>query len=229
MTKKGSTKVLKMQNAGKVIKVEKTKRFVLRPNPGKHTIKTTVTAGYILRDLLHITDNNRESTHIIRAKEMLVDKKPIKTINFAIGLQDVIEFPKLKKNYRVTYNKNGLINLIEITADETKYKICKIVKKKITIKGQIQLTTNDGRTIITTNNGYKTKASVKLNLEDNTIKEYYPLEKGRKVFLIGGKYIGQSGTIVGLTKGNMIKRELIKLKIDDREFETTEKNIFVIN
>ena len=229
MTKKGSTKVLKMQRVGKVCKVDKTKRFVLRPNPGKHTINTTVTVGYVLRDLLHITDNNRESIHILRAKEMLVDKKPIKTINYAVGLQDVIEFPKTKKNYRVTYSKNGLIGLIEITADETKYKICKIVKKKITTKGQIQLTTNDGRTIITTNNGYKTKASVKLNLEDNTIKEYYPLENGRKVFLIGGKYIGQSGTIVGITKGNMIKKELVKLKIDDREFETTEKNIFVIN
>ena len=136
MTKKGSTKVLKMQNAGKVCKVEKTKRFILRPNPGKHTLKTTVTAGYVLRDLLHIADNTRESTHIIRAKEILIDKKPIKTVNFAIGLQDVIEFPKLKKNYRVSYSKNGLIGLIEIPSEETNYKICKIVKKKITKKGK---------------------------------------------------------------------------------------------
>ena len=47
--------------------------------------------------------------------------------------------------------------------------------------------------------------------------------------MIGGKYIGQTGTIVGIKKGNMIKKELVKLKIDDKEFETTEKNIFVIN
>jgi len=229
MTKKGSTKVLKMQDAGKVCRVDKKKRFVLRPKPGKHPLKTAVTAGYVLRDLLHIADNNREAIYIIRNKEILIDKKPIKTTNYAIGLQDVIEFPKLKKNYRVTYLKNGLISLIEITPEETKYKICKIIKKKITNKGQIQLTTNDGRTIITTNNGYKTKASIKLDLDDNTIKEYYPLENGRKVFLIGGKYVGQSGIIVNITKGNMIKQELVKLKIDDKEFETTEKNIFVIN
>ncbi len=229
MTKKGSTKVLKTQNVGHVHKVDKKKTFVLRPNSGKHCLDKVVTAGYVLRDLLHLTENNRESTHIIRNREMIIDKKPIKTINFAIGLFDVIEFPKIKKYYKITYKQNGLITLMEINHDETKYKICKIVKKIITKKDQIQLITNDGRTVITTNQAYKTKASIKLDLEDNTIKEYYPLEKGRKVFLIGGKHVGRSGTIISVTKGSMIKKELIKLKIDNKEFETTEKNVFVIN
>lgn len=229
MTKKGSTKVLKTQCAGKVHKVDKKKTFVLRPAAGKHTLLKTVTAGYVLRDLLHLTDNNRESTYLIRNKEMFVDKKPIKSLNYAIGLFDIIEFPKLNKSYKVTFKQNGLITLIEISPDETKHKICKIVKKKITKKGQIQLITNDGRTVLTTNQAYKTKASIKLNLEDNTIKEYYPLEKDRKVFLIGGKHVGKTGTIISVSKGNMIKKELVKLKIDDKELETTEKNVFVIN
>jgi len=229
MTKKGSTKVLKTQNVGKVHKVDKKKTFVLRPNPGKHSLSKVVSAGYILRDILHITENNRESTFLIRNREMIVDKKPIKTINFPIGLFDVIEFPKIKKYYKITYKSNGLITLMEINRDETKYKVCKIVKKLITKKGQIQLVTNDSRTVITTNQAYKTKASIKLDLEDNTIKEYYPLEKARKVFLIGGKHVGKTGIIVSVKKGNMIKQELVKLKIDDKEFETTEKNVFVIN
>jgi small subunit ribosomal protein S4e len=229
MTKKGSTKVLKTQCAGKVFKVDKKKTFVLRPAAGKHTLLKTVTVGYVLRDILHLTENNRESTRVIRHKDMLVDKKPIKSINYAIGLFDIIELPRIKKSYKVTYKQNGLITLIEIGHDETKHKVCKIIKKIITKKGQIQLITNDGRTVLTTNQAYKTKASIKLDLEDNTIKEYYPLEKGRKVFLIGGKHIGKTGTIVSVKKGNMIKKELVKLKIDDKEFETTEKNVFVIN
>lgn len=229
MTKKGSTKVLKTSSVGKVHKVDKKKRFVLRPKAGKHTLKTTVSAGYVLRDLLYLTENNRESTYVIKNKEMYADKKVVKSINYAIGLFDVIEFPRLKKTYKVSYNKNGLINLIEIPAEDAKYKLCKIIKKKITNKNQIQLITNDGRTILTTNNAYKTKASIKLDLEDNLIKEYYPLEAGRKIFLIGGKHIGKTGTIVSITKGNMIKKELVKLKIEDVEFETTEKNVFVIN
>lgn len=229
MTKKGSTRVLKTQNTGKVHKIDKKKRFVLRPNPGKHSLQKVVSAGYVLRDLLHLTENNRESTFIIRNREMLVDKKPVKSINYAIGLFDIIEFPKINKAYKVTYKKNGLITLIEINQEETKYKVCKIVKKMISKKGQTQLITNDGRSVFTTNQAYKTKASIKLDLENNTIKEYYPLEKGRKVFLIGGKHVGKTGTIVSVTKGNMIKKELVKLKIDDKEFETTEKNVFVIN
>ncbi len=229
MTKKGSTKVLKTQTSGKVFRKEKYKTFLLRPNPGKHNLAMSVTAGYILRDILHLADNLREATYIVRNRELLVDKKPVSTVNYPVGLYDVIELPKLKKCYRVSYTKNGLIGLIEIPNEESKYKITKLVRKKITKKGQIHLTTNDGRTIITTNNGYKTKASVKLDLEDNTIKEYYPLEKGRKALLIGGKYIGQTGIITDITKGSMIKKELVRLKVDDKEFETTEKNIFVVN
>ncbi|MFA5746346.1 MAG: hypothetical protein WCX82_02650 [archaeon] len=229
MTKKGSTKVLKTQCVGKVHKIDKNKTFVTRPNPGKHTLKKVVSLGYVLRDILHLTENNRESIYLLRNKEVIVDKKPAKTINLAIGLFDIIEFPKIKKSYKVIYKQNALITLIEINSDETKYKLCKIVKKLITKKGEIQLVTNDGRTVITTNQAYKTKASIKLDLEDNTIKEYYPLEKARKVFLIGGKHIGKSGTIISISKGNMIKKELVKLKIDDKEFETTQNNVFVIN
>ncbi len=229
MAKKGSTTVLKTQNVGFVHKTEKTKTFVIRPNPGKHTLKSVVSLGYVLRDLLHLADNIKEVKYIINNKEIIVDKKPAKTHRLPIGFYDVIEIPKMNKQYRAIILENGLLSLTEIEKEETKYKICKIVKKKLTKKGEVQLTTNDGRSIITTNQAYKTKASVKLDLEDNTIKEYYPLEKGRKVYVIGGKHKGTKGTIENVTKGQMNKADLIKIKIGDHEYETTEKNVFVIN
>lgn len=229
MAKKGSTKVLKTQNVGFVHKSDKKKTFVIRPNAGKHNLKSVVSVGYVLRDLLHLADNTKEVKFIINNRDIIVDKKPAKTYKLPIGFYDVIEIPKLNKQYRAIILENGLLSLTEIPDTETKHKICKIVKKKLTKNGNVQLITNDGRSIITTNQAYKTKASVKLDLEDNTIKEYYPLENGRKVYVVGGKHKGTKGTIVNVTKGQMNKADLIKIKIGEHEYETTEKNVFVIN
>jgi small subunit ribosomal protein S4e len=229
MANKGETKCTKINNVGFVHKVDKSKTFVLKNDCGKHTKNTTVPIGYVLRDLLHFADNKRELTYIINNKEIIVDKKIIKSLNLPVGLHDVIEIPRIKKLFKVIFQNNGLINLVEISEEEAKFKICKIIFKKLIKNNNIQLTTNDGRTLITSNNAYKTKASIKLDLEENTIKEYFPLEEGRDVFIIGGKHVGQKGKIISITPSTMNKQSLIKLKNETTEIETTEKNILVVN
>ncbi len=230
MANKGETKCLKIFNVGHVHKVDKSKRFVLRPKTGKHNLKTTVSIGYILRDILHLADNKKEINYILKNREVVVDKKTILSKNYSVGFYDIIEIPKIDKYYKVTFKKNGEISLIEMNKDDTGYKLCKIISKKIVKKGEIQLKTNDGRTILTTNNAYKTKATIKYNLEDNTIKEYIPLEPKKEVFVVGGRHIGTKATILEIKESTMNKPSLIKLKTnDDEEIETTEKNVFVIN
>jgi small subunit ribosomal protein S4e len=230
MASKGETKCLKSNNIGFVHRFNKSKKFVINVNCGKHNKQNTVSIGYVLRDILHLADNKKEIRYIINNKEVIVDNKTVKEINLPVGIYDVIKIPKLKKIYKVIILESSLINLVEINEDESKYKICKIISKKIIKKNDIQLITNDGRTIITTNNAYKTKASIKLDLEENTIKEYYPLEKGRDVLIIGGKHIGTKAKITSVSDSTINKQSLIKLKSNtDEEFETTEKNVFVVN
>jgi small subunit ribosomal protein S4e len=230
MANKGETKCLKSNNVGFVHKFNKSKKFVISINCGKHNKKNTVSIGYVLRDILHLADNKKELMYIINNKEVLVDNKMVKSINLPVGLYDIIKIPRIKKIYKAVIQENSLINLVEITDKEAKYKICKIIFKKIIKDNNIQLTSNDGRIITTTNNAYKTKASVKLDLEENTIKEYYPLEKGRDVLIIGGKHIGAKGKITNVSNSTINKQSLIKLKsTSGEEFETTEKNVLVVN
>ncbi len=230
MANKGQTKCFKIFNVGRVHKIDKSKIFVFRPKAGKHNLKTTVSIGYVLRDLLHFADNKKEINYIIKNRDVIVDKKIVKSKNLPIGFYDIIEFPKLKKHYKVTFKENGEISLIEIPEEETDYKLCKIISKKIIKKGNVQLKTNDGRTILTTNNAYKTKATIKYGFEENTIKEYIPLEPKKEAFIVGGRHIGKKATITEIKESTMHKPSLIKLKSKDgEEIETTEKNVFVIN
>ena len=198
-------------------------------NPGKHTSSTTISVGYLLKDLLNLADNTREVKYIIRNREIIVDKKKIKDHRFPVGFYDVVEIPKLNKFYRLYYRVNKSLGLKEISKEESNYKICKIISKKLIGTNKVQLTTNDGRVIITTNIAYKPKASINLNLEENTIKEYFPLEKGREIIVVGGKHIGQTAKIESIKPSTMQRQMLIQLKGSGIEFETTEKNIIVIN
>ena len=196
--KKGSTRVLKV-NKARVITVDKTRRFIIRPSPGKHELNCCL--GYILRDTLHLADNLKEIKYILHNKDVLVDSKVVTSYSFPVGLFDVISIPKLNKYYKVIFLKNGSLSLKEINKDESKEKICKIVKKKKIKGNNFQLITNDGRTIITSNSAYKTRSSVKLNLDENTIKEYLPLEVEK--YIISGKHIGQTAIIEAISPGNL--------------------------
>jgi small subunit ribosomal protein S4e len=229
MANKGETKCLKLQKAHKISGIDKTKRFLINPKPGKHNKSTAVSIGFVLRDILHLADNAREIKYIISNRELIVDKKKVSEHRLPVGLFDVIEIPKINKLYRVISTSNGSYSVKEITKDESNYKICKIVRKTVVKKGQIQLVTNDGRTILTTNKAYKAKASIKIDLIEGTIKEYYPLEKGSEILVISGKHVGEIGKITAVTPGTMQKYELIKAKTKSFEFETTEKNVIVIN
>lgn len=229
MASKGETKCLKVNNAKSVSGITKTKRFLYNPKPGKHNKNTSISIGYILKHLLNICDNTKEVKYVLNNKNVLVDKKIIKNYNLPVGLFDVIDFPKIDKQYVLVYATNKSYILKEISKDESNYKICKIVSKKIIKKGSVQLSTNDGRVIITTNQAYKTGASIKLNLLENTIKEYFPLEKGRDVFVFSGKHVGQKAKIIDIKEGTMKRPTLLKLNANGIDFETVEKNVIVIN
>lgn len=229
MASKGETKCLKINNSTSISGISKTQRYVINPKTGKHSKKTAISIGFVLKHLLNLCDNTKEVKYVLRNKEVLVDKKIIKKYNLPVGLFDVIEIPKLDKFYKLVYAINGSYFLEEIGKDDANYKVCKIVSKKIIKKGEVQLSTNDGRVIKTTNLAYKTGASIKLDLLEQTIKEYYPLEKGRDVFVFAGKHIGQKGTVEDIKEGTMKRPTLIKLKSHEINFETVEKNVIVIN
>lgn len=229
MASKGENKVLKINNATSISGISKTKRFLYNPKPGKHSKTTSISIGFVLKHLLNLCDNSKEVKFIINNKEIFVDKKIVKKPTFPVGLYDVIEIPKLDKFYKLVYATNGAYVLEEIDKASSNFKICKITSKKIIKNGQIQLSTNDGRVLLTTNQAYKVGASIKLDLLEYTIKEYFPLEKGRDVFVFAGKHTGQKGNVVDIKEGTMKRPSLIKLKSSGIDFETVEKNIIVIN
>ena len=113
------SKHLKRLNAPKPLKIHrKEKTWTVQASPGPHPIEKSVPLGLIIRDYLELADTLKETKRIISNGEILVDGTIRKDYKFPCGLMDVISFPKLKKDYRVLYDRRGKITLVPIKSSE---------------------------------------------------------------------------------------------------------------
>ena len=158
---------------------------------------------------------------ILNNKEILIDGRRRKESKFLAGLMDTVSIPSTAEQFRILIDKKGRLTVVPIVKEEAGVKLCKIVKKGM-VKGKVQLGLHDGRSIIVEKDGYKTGDSLLITVPDQTIKEHLKLEKGVLVYLIGGKYIGNIGTIDKLEKGGIIA------KIGAENVEVKKEYIFVV-
>ena len=172
-------------------------KFITRPNPGQSSMELGMPLNIILKDMLNLARTSREVKYLLNNQEVLVDHKRRKEPKFIAGFMDVISIPALKKYYRVVINEKGKIAFLEISKEEAGLKLCKIIGKT-PVKGKVQLNLSDGKNMLTDKNDYKIGDIAVYDLVNNKIKDVIRMDKGSIVFLIGGKYIGETGKVVDL-------------------------------
>lgn len=212
---------LKRLNIPKSWNIYKKEKFTVRPKPGAHTFELGMPLSLAIRDLLKYAKTSNEVKKILNNKEIIVDGKIRKNYRFMVGFMDVVSIPKLKKNYRVILNKKGRLFLLQITEQEAKVKVCKIIGKKL-IKGKTQLNLLDSRNILVDKDSYKVGDSLLIELPGQNIKEHIKLEKGANVFVMGGKKTGTLCTVED------IKGRKIICKHENSIFEVLFDYVFAV-
>ncbi len=210
----------------------KEKKFVISLLPGPHNKKHAMPIAILLRDVLGFASSLKEVKRLINDKEVLVDKRKVKSHKFPVGFMDVIEFPKIKKYYRITLNEKGRLWPIEINEAENNKKIVMIINKTKLKKGFTQLNLNDGRNIKLADKEakkYKTEASLLIQLPEQKIIEYMPFEKGMKVMILAGKHAGEIAKIKEIIeyKGPQ-KNKVALIGENNKEYDTLENYAFVV-
>jgi small subunit ribosomal protein S4e len=214
---------LKRLNAPRTWKIKrKGIKFIVKPNPGPHSMSEGVPLTVIIRDILGYAKTTREVKRILSENNVLIDGIRRKDHRFVTGFMDTITFTETKEYFRVVINKKGNIILIKIDEKDASIKPCKIIGKT-KIKGKTQLNLFDGKNILVEKEEYKTGDSLVLAVPKQEIKSYLKLDKGSLVYLTSGSHIGEIGTIEGIM-GNKIKYKTPKGDV----FETLKKYAFVI-
>ena len=134
------SKHLKRLNAPRTLKIHRKERvWTLRPAPGPHALEKSIALGLVVRDYLGLVDTQREGKRIISSGEVLVDGVVRKDNKFPCGLMDVVSIPKMKKDYRILFDRRGKLTLVPTSSKDATWKLCRIENKTILKGNQIQL------------------------------------------------------------------------------------------
>lgn len=176
-----------------------------------------------VRDLLKFTENEREVQKLLNEKSILVNGRVAKDIKLGLNLFDVIEFPTIKKHYRLTLSENGKFSPHEINKEEAGEKIGKVINKQMLKGKKMQINLSDGENFISEIK-CNTGDSLLIKLSDRKIEKCLPMKEGSKVMMIAGKHIGKHGEISKINK----EKKNIEIRLGEQNIEAPNKQIIVI-
>ena len=205
----------------------KERKWTIKTSPGPHSYRKSIPLGLIIRDYLKLCDTYRETKTIIANGEILVDGKQRKNHKYPCGFMDVISIPKLKKDYRVLFNRKGKLTLVSISSNDAKWKLNRVEDKTIVKGNKIQLNLHDGSNLLVKKDEYKAGDVLKIDFSNKKITEVYPFTKGTISMITGGSHIGQLANIEELEIVRSSKPNLAKMK-GDQEFLTIKNYVFPI-
>lgn len=206
----------------------KQEKFVVTPTPGPHPKGASIALRVVLRDVLGYAETASEASKVVKGGGVMVDKRVIKDDKYPVGLMDVVEFPSVKKYYRVVAGPKGLL-LSETDASHSSKKLCSIRGKRAVKGGKIQLQMHDGRTLITDKAGkYKPGDSVLIELPGQKVLEHFPLKEGVHAVVFAGKTSGASGRIKSIkTAKSMTERGRVVVETKEGDIETLKEYVIV--
>ena len=231
MAKRGVYKHLKRIHAPKGWMLSKVGGiWAIKPSQGPHKLRECIPLNILLRTKLRLALNGKEAKLIVKAKEgnISIDGKVRTDHKYPVGIMDIITINKTGANYRVNFDVKGRWRLVKISKEEAKYKLCKVTRRSMANKKIPFITTSDGRTIRYPNPHIKEHDTIKLNLENNEIVDYYKYKIGAQVLIVGGNNIGRAGVIEKIEK-HPGSYEIVYIKdTTGKDFSTRLTNIFII-
>lgn len=228
MANKGPRRREKRLAASRIVPLLR-KEYVwhIRAKPGPHKRRNSVALGFVLRDLVGITQNARETKAVLNQGIVLVDGKAEKDSRRPVGLFDLVSVLNEKKTFRVLFNRKGELALAEERFGCNE-KICKVVGKKVVSNGITQLATNDGRCFREKKADADVGDSLLVQVPEQKILKVLKETAEKMVFVTDGKHIGSTAKIKGMDEGTMGRPKLVTLQTPDGEFKTVERNIIVV-
>ncbi|KAF9573309.1 40S ribosomal protein S4 [Mortierella alpina] len=226
---RGPKKHLKRLNAPKHWMLDKlTGTYAPRPTAGPHKLRECLPLVILMRNRLKYALNGKEVQSILMQRLVKVDGKVRTDSTFPAGFMDAITIEKTGENFRLVYDTKGRFTVHRITAEEAKYKLCKVKKVQLGAKGIPFVVTHDGRTLRYPDPLIKVNDTIKLDLETSKFSEFIKFEVGNVAMVTGGRNTGRVGVITHRER-HIGGFDIVHIKdVLDRQFATRLSNVFVI-
>merc|ERR1712156_394788 len=170
--------------------------FTIKSSSGPHKQSASLPITLFIRNRLKYAITMKEVETIMKQRLVKIDGKVRTDSKFPTGFMDVIQIEKTGENFRIIYDVKGRFTVHRITAQEAKYKLCKVNKVKTGPKGIPYLYTSDGRTIRYPDPIVKVHDSIQLDIATGKIQDSIPFDSGNLCMITGGRNTGRVGTIM---------------------------------
>lgn len=167
-----------------------------RPTSGPHKLRECIPLIVILRNRLKYALTKKETEMICLRKLVKVDGKTRTSAHFPAGFMDTLQIPRSGDNFRLLYDTKGRFVLNRITEEDAKYKLCRVVTKKMNPGKVPVLITHDGRTVRYPNPDVKALDTIKLDLTTGKMVDFARFASGNVCMITGGRNAGRVGVIV---------------------------------
>jgi len=202
--------------------------FAPRPSPGPHKLRECLPLVILLRNRLKYALTGREVTKILMQRVIKVDGKVRTDHTYPAGFMDVVSIEKTKEQFRLMYTPKGKFTLHKIPPTETDFKLLKVKKLALGVKGVPYISTHDGRTIRYPHPDVKENDSVKFNLKTNKIDEVVKFGVGNLVMIVGGRNLGRIGILKNIEKHEGTHNIIHVEDMAKKTFATRLANAFVL-
>ncbi len=231
MGNKGPTKHLKRHMSPAFWPIHrKGGTWAVRTSSGPHSLKTSIPTKVIMRDQLKYATTAREAKSLIKNGKMVVDGVVRKDDRFPVGLMDVVHIPDSGEYFRVLPDHGGKLRFLAITAEEGKFKLCRITGKTTLKAGKTQLNLHDGNNLVinTDADPYKVNDVLKIKVPEKEIIESIEFKEMQQVIITGGRSQGAQGVLIELGPEPGWKKTATIRTTDGNDFRTLSKYLFVV-
>jgi len=181
-----------------------------------------------LRNKLKYALNYTEVKKILKQRLVKVDGKVRTDNTYPAGFMDVVTIDRTGENFRLLFDVKGRFTVHRITAEEAKYKLCKVKKMSMGQKGIPYLNTHDGRTIRYPDPLIKVNDTIKIDIKTGKILDFIKFDTGNLVMATGGRNMGRVGVITHRER-HAGSFDIVHVKDSTgHSFATRLNNIFII-
>jgi len=226
---RGPKKHLKRLNAPRHWMLDKMSGvFAPRPSTGPHKLRECLPLIILLRNRLRYALTRNEVTKIVKQRLIKVDGKPRTDPTFPAGFMDVITIEKTGEHFRLLFDTKGRFVEQPISAEDAKFKLCKVRRVQMGNGAIPFVGTHDGRTIRYPDPLFGVHDTVKVDIETGKITDFIKFDTGNLVMVTGGRNLGRVGVITSRER-HLGSFEIVHIKdATGKTFATRLGNVFVI-
>ncbi|MFH1257973.1 MAG: 30S ribosomal protein S4e [Candidatus Micrarchaeota archaeon] len=231
MANKGNNRHLKRLAKSPMLAITpKTALWLIKPQAGPHSGSESMPLLIMLREVIRISDNLKETKRILSAGDVLVDGYPRREPKFGVGFMDIITIPKMKKSFQV-FTIKGKLRLVEIPEADSKLKSCRIMGKTFVSGNKVQLNLHDGKNLLIEKeeDRFRVGDTVRITIPDYKVESFQKLEKGSNCYIFRGKHSGKLGTLEEIVEQPGGQPSDAKLKVAGEELITRKDYLFAVS